>query len=512
MISFGLTKEQDLILKTAKEFAAGELKDIARDCDEEKQVPQKMLDKAWELGLANAAVPEEYGGIGMDRSAMTNVLVCEELAYGCASLATTIMAPASFIQPLIDFGTDEQKKKYLPIYGGEKFEAAAMALHESHFTFDPTDCRTSAEKKGDEWVINGVKRIVPFGQNAKHFLVVAKTGKETGFSGIDAFIIAVDSAGLTISDDSEKLLGLNPLQCSSLTLENVTVPNSERLGGDEGIDGRKLINSVRIANSALCVGLSKAVIDYSIPYAKDRIAFGEPIAKKQAIAFLLAEMHAETESMRCMVWKAASQLDQGVDATKATTLAQHYVNKNAILIADSGVQIFGGHGYIRDLPLEMWLRNARTLTVMEGLVAGLVVRKHARYYDNHEKELLPDEFPEAKDFDHINLMAMDRGEEGSSPTVFGLLMTVYKAWGDTTVRLRRGNAALGNASLAAAGTPEQNEKWGNTMLSMANTEPGCGSDSKAIETTAVLDGDEWVLNGEKIFVTTGIRAEGCVVW
>ena len=370
MISFELTKEQDLVLKSAKEFAAGELRDISRDCDEDDTIPAKMLDKAWEIGLANASVPEEYEGIGMERSAVTSVLVCEELAYGCATLATAILAPSTFINPIIDFGTDDQKKKYLPMYAGEKFEPAAMALHEPQFTFDPTDMKTSAAKKGDEWVLNGVKRLVPFGSTAHHFLVVARAGEETGLANLGAFIVARDADGLSISDENEKTMGLKPLPSSQLTLTDCVVPDSDHLGGDNGINGRQLINSVRVGNSALCVGLSKAVMDFSVPYAQDRIAFGEPIGKKQIIAFYLADMHIETESMRWMVWKAASQLEQGADATKATTLARHYVNRHAMKIADDGVQIFGGHGYIRDFPLEMWLRNARTLTVLEGAVAA----------------------------------------------------------------------------------------------------------------------------------------------
>jgi len=160
------------------------------------------------------------------------------------------------------------------------------------------------------------------------------------------------------------------LPFSCLDLKDVEVSNDLRLGKDPGIHGRALINAIRTANSALCVGLAKAVRDFSIPYAKGRVAFGEPIAKKQAIAFMLADMHTETECMRWMVWKAASRLEQNVDSTRSSTLAQYYVNKNALQIAHNGVQIFGGHGYIRDLPLEMWLRNARTLTVMEGMVSA----------------------------------------------------------------------------------------------------------------------------------------------
>lgn len=370
MITFDLTKEQTLIQKTAKEFASGELRGIARDCDENSEIPGKVLDKAWEMGLANAAVPEAFGGIGMARSAMTSVLICEELGYGCASGAAAIMAPSTFIQPLIDFGTEDQKKRYLPPYGGEKFAAAAAALHESHFSFDVTDMRTTAEQKGGDWVLNGEKRLVPFGQSADHFLVLAKTGGQAGLAHMGAFIVPKDAKGLTVAAEREKVMGLKPLPFARLSLENVAVPAADRLGEDQGIDGRRLVNTLRVANSAICVGLCRAVVDASVPYAKDRIAFDEPIAKKQAIAFMLAEMYTEIDAMRWMIWKAASQLDQAADATRAATLAQHYTNKHCVVIADRGVQIFGGHGYIRDLPLEMWLRNARTLTVMESVVAA----------------------------------------------------------------------------------------------------------------------------------------------
>lgn len=370
MITFDLSKEQELIVKSSKEFAAGELKDIARDCDEEDKIPKKVLDKAWEVGLANAAVPEDYDGIGMERSAVTNVLIGEELGYGCATLATAILAPTAFIHPILDFGTDEQKKKYLPMYAGEKFEAAAMALHEPQHTFDPTDMKTTAVKNGGGWVINGTKRLVPYADTAKHFLVMAKTGEGTGLSTVNAFIVPKGTKGMTVSEERERKVGLKALPCSTVTFNDCEVPEADKLGGDKGIDGRRLINTVRVGNASLSVGLCKAVLDFCIPYVQERVAFGTPIGRKQIIAIYIAKMHKEIEAMRWMVWKAASQLDQGADATKAATLARHWVEKCAILIADDGVQIFGGHGYIRDFPLEMWLRNARTLTVLEGLTAA----------------------------------------------------------------------------------------------------------------------------------------------
>lgn len=370
MISFELTKEQELVLNSAKEFAAKELKDLSRDRDEEGVIPKKILDKAWEIGLANAAVPESHGGIGMERSALTNAIVLEELAYGCASMATAIMAPTGFIHPLIDFGTEKQKEKYLPLYAGEKFEPAGMALHEPQFTFDVTDMKTTAIQEGDHWIINGVKRLVPFGNTARHFMVIARIKEKTGLSNIGAFIVPHDAEGMAISDENEKTMGLRAMPTSKITFNGCRISETDRLGGEKGINGRRLINSLRVANSALCVGLCRAVMDYSIPYAKERIAFGEPIAKKQIIAFYLADMCIETDAMRWLVWKAASLLEEGLDATKASTIAKHYVDQKTVKIADDGVQIFGGHGYIRDFPLEMWLRNARMLTVMEGMVAA----------------------------------------------------------------------------------------------------------------------------------------------
>jgi alkylation response protein AidB-like acyl-CoA dehydrogenase len=370
MITFELSKEQDLIIKSSKEFASGEIKEIARDCDEEDKIPQKVLDKAWEVGLANAGIPEQYEGIGMDRSSVTNVLIGEELGYGCATLATAILAPTAFIHPIIDFGTDDQKKKYLPLYAGEKFAAAAMALQEPQKTFDPTDMKTTAVQKGSDWVINGTKRLVPFAATAKHLLVVAKTGQGTGLSTLDAFIVPKGAKGMTVSEATERKVGLKALPCNTVTFTDCVVPAAEKLGGDKGIDGRRLINTLRVGNAALSVGVCKAVLDTCIPYVQERVSFGTPIGKKQIIAMYIAKMHKEIEAMRWMVWKAASQLDQGTDATKAATLARHWVNKCAVQIADDGVQIFGGHGYIRDFPLEMWLRNARTLTVLEGMIAA----------------------------------------------------------------------------------------------------------------------------------------------
>jgi len=369
MISFELTEEQELIRDTLNGFARDELAPKAREADESATIAEDIIASGWELGLATTQIPEAYGGAGGDRSPLTNAIILEELGYGCASLATAIMAPTAFIQPLIDFGTEAQKQQYLPLFTGSEFHGASLALQEPQFTFDPVDMRTTAERQGDNWRLNGTKTLIPLGDRASHFLVIARTGPERGLSHIDAFIVARDSAGLTISA-STGTQGLHALPMSTLQLDNVQVSADNRLGGDAGIDGRRLINTLRVGAAALSVGVSNAATSYAIPYAQEREAFGEVIGKKQSIAFMLADMYSEVQCMRWMVWQAASALEQRQDATKATTLARNYTNRRALKVVDDALQVFGGHGFIRDLPLEMWLRNVRTLTVLEGPIAA----------------------------------------------------------------------------------------------------------------------------------------------
>lgn len=367
MITFEITEEQQLISDMLTSFAREEMAPKARDADEAGEVPQDLIQAGWDLGLVSATIPEAHGGSGGERSPITSAIILEKLGEGCASMATSIMASSLFVQPIVDFGTDAQKTEYLPLFTGD-YHAASMALQEPHFTFDVVDMKTTAEKSGDNWVINGEKRLVPLGSTASHFMVIARTGADKGLANIDAFIVPRDVAGLTIEDESGTQ-GLKPVATSKLTFASVEVPAKDKVGGDTGIDGRRLINSVRLGGAALAVGVARAATDLAIPYARDRVAFGEPIGKKQSIAFMLSDMHSDCEAMRWMLWRAASDLENNADATKSTTLAKDYINRLALRVTDNALQVFGGHGYIRELPLEMWLRNARALTLLEGPVA-----------------------------------------------------------------------------------------------------------------------------------------------
>jgi alkylation response protein AidB-like acyl-CoA dehydrogenase len=185
---------------------------------------------------------------------------------------------------------------------------------------------------------------------------------------LEAFIVPREAGGVTVRP-RELTMGLRATPFSALDLGGVEVDAAQRLGGEAGIDGKRLVNLCRAAEGALAVGLSRAVMELAIPYAKERRAFGEAIAQKQAIAFKLAEMRIEVDAMRWLVWKAASDLEQGLDATRSSQLARTHIARECMRIADEGVQIFGGHGYIRDYPVEMWYRNARTLTALEGVAA-----------------------------------------------------------------------------------------------------------------------------------------------
>jgi len=369
MISFGPSEEQELIQQTVNEFAQNEMREISRECDEKSAVPAEFLEKTWELGLVNSQIPVELGGGGMDRSPVTTAIVLEELAAGCASLACAALAPTGFIHPLLDFGTEEQKREYLPLFTGTSFHAAALALAESQFTFDLGALRTVAEPKGDGFVLSGVKRMVPLGDRASHFLVVARAAGAEGVAGVEAFIVPRDAKGLAIGTETEKTLGLKALPMSRLELERVEVAAGQRLGGEQGIDGARLFNCARTASLSVGLGLSRAMFETALPYAKEREAFGQPIAQKQTIAFWLADMKIEVNSMRWLIWKAASHLEHALDASKPTALAHIYAKREIMKIADNGLQVFGGHGYIRDYPVEMWYRNARTITVLDTVAA-----------------------------------------------------------------------------------------------------------------------------------------------
>jgi alkylation response protein AidB-like acyl-CoA dehydrogenase len=363
VISFGPTEEQEVVREAMREFAAKAIRPIARECDEKSELPEEFLQASFELGLTATQLPEACGGGGEPRSPVTNAIVLEELAYGDATLALAAVAPSLFAFAIADLGTEEQKRSLLPAFCGTRPQVASLALMEPGPAFEVSSLRTVAEPKGDRFVLSGAKRLVPLGLRASHFLVLARGAN--GDAALGAYVVPRDAQGLRVAGP-EKTLGLRALGCASLELERVEVPAEARLGGPGGADVRRLLNASRAALAAVMTGLSRAVLEYAVPYAKDRVAFGEPIARKQAVAFTLADMRIETDAMRWLAWRAAADLEHGRDATRSAQQARSYAAEACMKIADDGVQVLGGHGYIREHPVEMWYRNARSLGVLEG--------------------------------------------------------------------------------------------------------------------------------------------------
>jgi alkylation response protein AidB-like acyl-CoA dehydrogenase len=363
MISFRPTEEQELARAALREFAREAMRPIARECDEESKIPEAFLAQAWQLGLVSTQIPEAFGGGGEPRSPVTHALVAEELAWGDPALALAALAPAGFAHAILDQGSEEQRRRLLPAFCEASPHAAALAVNEPEPGFDARRPRTEARRRGDRYRITGRKCLVPLADQASHFLVLARCE-----GSLEAFVVARGASGLALSPP-EKSLGLRALPTRSLELAEVEVGLEDRLGGAAGADAQRLLDRSRAALAAAMVGLSRAVLEVAVPYAKQRRAFGEAIARKQAIAFRLADMHIETEASRWLAWKAASQLERGADATRAAQLARRYAAEQCMWIADQGLQVLGGHGYIREHPVEMWYRGARMLSVLEGMIS-----------------------------------------------------------------------------------------------------------------------------------------------
>ena len=361
MVSFELSEEQKMVVDTVKKFALKELRPIARVSDESGKIPEALNDKAWGLGLVPNLVPEAYGGYGVGHSAVTGVLVAEEMAYGDLSMAIQILSPALIVVPLLMFGSEAQKEELLPLYCGEKFRPSTAGFLEPRFDFDLSTLQARAVKSGGGYLLNGQKCYVPLAAQAETLLIYVRLGE-----GVEGFLVPQGTAGLSIGD-RERNMGINALPTYEVVLDGCWVSAESRLGGEEGGVVEKLLSYHRVACAAMAVGVAKGAFEYARDYAKERMAFGEPIASRQAIAFMLAEMAVEVEATRLLAWEAAWRLDQEKEATREAYLAKMYAADMVLKVTDGAVQTLGGHGYIREHPVELWLRNGRGFYSFETL-------------------------------------------------------------------------------------------------------------------------------------------------
>ena len=360
MISFSPSEEQQMIVNTVRQFATDVMRKKYRDCDEASEIPADIIDAAWELGLAVSCIPEEFGGAGWEHSALTGTFLAEELAWGDLALAMHILSPSLAIIPILEMGTAEQKKKYLPPLCAGKFTAATAAFIEPRYNFDTNDFGTVAKKNGG-YVLNGEKCYVPLAADADFMLVYAKEGNKN-----QCFIVDKGAKGLTIGE-REKNMGIRALATYELALKDCKLPKESRLGGDKGCDFNRLANLSRVALASMAIGVARGALEFSRDYARERHAFGEPIGSRQAIAFMIADMAIEVDAARMLNWEAAWKLDRKEDATREACLAKIYADNMVMMVTDYGVQVMGGHGYVRENPVELWFRNGRGFTTFTGM-------------------------------------------------------------------------------------------------------------------------------------------------
>ena len=361
MLDFTLDEEQTMLTDAIHRYAEERIRKHYRDADEAGKIPDELIQAGWDIGILPAAIPEQYGGFGDQYSVVTGALAAEELAWGDLSITLNVLTPGAVAIPILLGGTASQKETFLPHFCDVSLPSLTAALIEPLIQFDPRNLQTTAVRDGDSYVLNGSKSVVPLADTVETFLIYANENGQT-----QAFFVPADAAGLTVGK-RDKLMGLRALPTFGLTLSNCRVPAENKLGGEAGINFGHILNHSRVTMSAAAVGVARAGAEYAKEYAKQRVQFGEPIAHRQSIAFMLAEMAIDVEAARAMVWEAAWLLDQGQDATKEVTVMKHFVDEMVVRVADQALQTLGGYGYIREYPVELWLRNARSFAALEGL-------------------------------------------------------------------------------------------------------------------------------------------------
>ncbi|HWQ11404.1 MAG TPA: acyl-CoA dehydrogenase family protein [Roseiflexaceae bacterium] len=361
MISFTPSEEQQLIVDTVRRYALERMRPAAHEADERRYTPDDIIAKGWDLGLLPSAIPEQYGGFGEEHAALTGALAAEELAYGDLAMALYLLTPNLFAIPILHCGTEEQRRTWLPPMSEGSFVPYTAAMIEPRWSFDAHAPNTTAERVGDYYEITGHKSYVPLAAESRAMLVYARERGTT-----QAFIVEAGAEGLVILE-REQHMGIRALPTYEVRLDDVRVPASNRLGGERGCDLELLLNYSRVALASMAVGVARGAFEYARDYAKAREAFGKPIAQHQAIAFMLAEMAIEVEAARGLALEAAWTLDKGQDATRQASLAKQYADEMALFVTDRAVQVLGGHGYIREHPVERWLRNGRGFATFLGL-------------------------------------------------------------------------------------------------------------------------------------------------
>ncbi len=374
-ISFALSDEQKQLRALARDFAAREIRPKAAAYDEHSTHGADVIAKAHELGLMNVHVPEEYGGLGLPT--FDGMLVGEELNWGCSGIGTSIGANSLGAGPVTLAGSDEQKSTWLPPLLDEPI-LCSFGLSEPEAGSDVVKLKTTAERRGDEYVLNGSKTFITNAGQAAWTVIFAKTDVKAGHKGISAFIVPMDSPGVTMEQHLDKM-GQRSTDTSAFALRDVVVPAANRIG-EEG-QGFKIamrtLDFTRPGTAIGAVGVAQAAFELAVEYAKERVTFDVPIAMHQGVNFMIADMATEIEAARLLTWQAAWMIDQGQRATLYSSFAKRFAADTAMKVTTDAVQVFGGYGYMKEYPVEKLMRDAKLFQIYEGTsqIQRLVIAK-----------------------------------------------------------------------------------------------------------------------------------------
>ena len=363
-LSFSLSDEQRALRELAHDFAEKEIRPRAAEYDVHMTHPADVVEKAHAVGLMNLHVPAEYGGpqLGL----FDGVLVAEELNWGCSGIGTSLGCNGLGAGPVIAAGTDEQKRTWLPLLLEEPI-LCSFGLSEPDAGSDVARIKTTATRRGDDYVLNGSKTFITNAGYSGWTVVFAKTDPNAGHRGMSAFVVPMDTPGVSIEQHLDKM-GQRSTDTSAFAMHEAVIPKANRLGG-EG-DGFKIamrtLDLTRPGTAAGAVGVARAAFEHSVDYAKSRVQFGQPIAMNQGVNFLVADMAAEIEAARLLTWQAAWLIDQGERATLQSSYAKRVSADTAMKVTTDAVQIFGGYGYMKEYPVEKLMRDAKLFQIYEG--------------------------------------------------------------------------------------------------------------------------------------------------
>lgn len=354
------TDEQVMMQETVQRFAREHLAEQSRDADTDSALPASVITGWNSLGMAEMLLPEAYGGFAEERSPVSVALVLEALSAGDAGMAWGLLAPLSVALLLLDHGTDAQCDTYLSGFVGEDPTVASLAIMERTPLFDPRKLSTRAERVPDGWVLHGRKTLVARAKDASFFVVAARAA-----DGPALFIVDANADGVALID--EPAMGLRSAEVSDLELTAVKVSDDALVGGDVSISRyNDVLDRSRTAWCAVSSGVSTIVSEYVRTYANERIAFGEPISHRQAVAFLIADLAIETASIRIAMLRAAARLEHGVALDRGVSTARTLATEKGMFVGTNGVQLLGGHGFVKDHLMELWYRNLRGAGILEG--------------------------------------------------------------------------------------------------------------------------------------------------